>query len=228
MEKQKKFIAFDWNGTLIDDVKPAHKSFAAVQAAYGYPECLLEEYQSYFQIPIENLFLNAGFPANDVLAELPKMLGIFHEVYAPLERETPLREGAGDMLESLAKTGVQSVIFSNHLKYPIIECCEKFGLSRYLDDVLSNEDIAEQARSLLKKERLLRYMAAQGITEKNTIIVGDTPEEIEIAREIGAVGVAITGGYSAQKRLEACDPEFLIHSLDELPAIAHKIFERAA
>ena len=51
------------------------------------------------------------------------------------------------------------------------------------------------------------------------MIVGDSVEEIEIAREQGLISVAITGGCASEDRLRGEKPDYLIHSLHELKPI---------
>ena len=69
------------------------------------------------------------------------------------------------------------------------------------------------------------YLKQRHIT--TGIIVGDSEEEIEIGREQGLTTVAITDGMCSKARLRAMKPDFLIRSLSQVPAIAHRIFGTA-
>ena len=51
------------------------------------------------------------------------------------------------------------------------------------------------------------------------MIIGDSVEEIHIAREQGLISVAITGGCVSEKRLRAEKPDYVIHALTELKPI---------
>ena len=62
-------------------------------------------------------------------------------------------------------------------------------------------------------------MIENGFVPQQTIIVGDSPEETRIARSLGLISVAITGGFVSEQRLCAAQPDFLIHSFSEMPAI---------
>ena len=55
--------------------------------------------------------------------------------------------------------------------------------------------------------------------DHDTMIVGDSVEEIHIARDQGLISVAITGGCVSERRLRAEDPDYVIHTLHELKPI---------
>ncbi len=61
------------------------------------------------------------------------------------------------------------------------------------------------------------------LTTKEVVIVGDTLEEIEIAKNFGCYAVAITGGHNSTSRLKAMKPDFLLHNLSELKKIIVKL-----
>ena len=64
------------------------------------------------------------------------------------------------------------------------------------------------------------YAEERGARPQDTIIIGNTVEEIEIARSQGLISIAITGGCVSEKRLRArTGPHHIIHSLHELKPI---------
>jgi phosphoglycolate phosphatase len=65
-------------------------------------------------------------------------------------------------------------------------------------------------------------MRKQGCKKDEVIIIGDSPEEIEVGKAAGIKTVAITGGYYSTARLKASKPDFLISNLKELIGIVKK------
>jgi phosphoglycolate phosphatase-like HAD superfamily hydrolase len=55
------------------------------------------------------------------------------------------------------------------------------------------------------------------------VYVGDTPEDLEMAKAAGVQAVAVLGPFPTARRLRAARPEFLLKHLDELPALLRKI-----
>ena len=70
-----------------------------------------------------------------------------------------------------------------------------------------------------KQEKLKLYIHKNNLLYQETIIVGDTIEEIEIGKKLGIPTVAVTGGFCTSKRLKSAKPDYLVTSLKEIPEI---------
>jgi phosphoglycolate phosphatase len=86
-------------------------------------------------------------------------------------------------------------------------------------DVLAYGARATQFRGGTKGDKLRHYIKENGLCGGEALIVGDSTEEITIARDQGLVSAAITGGCVSEERLRAEKPDYLIHSLHELKPI---------
>ncbi len=51
------------------------------------------------------------------------------------------------------------------------------------------------------------------------VYVGDAPQDVEMAHRAGVRAIGVLGPFPTEKRLRAARPEFLIASLDKLPAL---------
>jgi len=220
----QKLYAFDWNGTLFDDSRVIHQCFVTVQKAYGYEPCSFEDYQRWFEFPIDRLYRNAGFSDELIATKIEEMQKCWHAAYAVFEKRTALRAGAEQMLREITSENVHCVIFSNHFKGPIETQCARLHISPFFQEVLASKDLDEQLQAPPKKERLLRYMERNKISPSRAILIGDTEEEVSVAREFGATSIAITGGWATAERLAACHPDHTIDSLSEIPAIGREVF----
>ena len=58
-----------------------------------------------------------------------------------------------------------------------------------------------------------------GLSTVQLVMVGDGPQDILCAKAAGARSVGVEGGIQAQERLIASQPDELLHSLAELPAL---------
>jgi pyrophosphatase PpaX len=62
----------------------------------------------------------------------------------------------------------------------------------------------------------LRHMS---LTPNETVYVGDSPEDLQMARSAGVrAAIAILGPFPTEKRLRAAQPDLLLDSITELPA----------
>ena len=62
---------------------------------------------------------------------------------------------------------------------------------------------------------------------QDCVYVGDTPEDVEMARAAGVRAIAVLGPFPTEKRLRAVKPEILLNELRELPALLRKWYGEA-
>jgi phosphoglycolate phosphatase-like HAD superfamily hydrolase len=59
---------------------------------------------------------------------------------------------------------------------------------------------------------------------RNCVYVGDTPEDVEMARAAGVRAIAVLGPFPTEKRLRAARPEILLERLEELPEALRELY----
>jgi phosphoglycolate phosphatase len=219
MTKAAKHIAFDWNGTLLDDTDAVFVATNAFLAAAKRAPIDRATFHDHYAIPLSQFYRNLGLDEEAVQCLLKDSNGTFHDHYEARAATAPLRKGADEILAHAHAANVTSIIFSNHIVGPIRAQLQRHGIEAFFADVVAFASRAQQFQGLTKAERLRQYREKNGIAGQDVIIVGDTNEEIHIAREQGLVSVAITGGCISEARLAAEKPDYLIHSLHELKPI---------
>jgi len=220
MSASAKYIVWDWNGTLLDDTDAVVSAYNFILASVGHGPITVASYQDWHEMPFENILRRAGLSES----ELEKVIAaewnhMFHDHYEPLADHTPMRDGALEILGSAHAHNVHSYILSNHLETPIRRQLDRLNLEHFFKEVLAYANRETQFKHMTKGERLKRYVAENSLGGGNSVIVGDTIEEIEIARDQALLSVAITGGCVSESRLRAAKPDHLIHSLHELKPI---------
>jgi len=214
-----KNIVFDWNGTLLEDTDAIHACLNIILERVGHKTIDIETYRDHYDVPFERFYKNFGLTDYEIEAlELHKN-NFFHDHYEPRAAVAELREGAAAILNHAHHNHVQSLILSNHLVEPIRTQLRRHAIEDMFTDVLAYADRATQFRDMTKGERLRQFMVRHELKPDQTIIVGDSIEEINIAHEQGLIGVAITGGCVSEQRLQAAKPDYLIHSLYDLQPI---------
>ena len=58
-----------------------------------------------------------------------------------------------------------------------------------------------------------QVQAGRDFAGEDVIVIGDTPADVQAARAIEAVAVAVCTGYAPRESLEACHPDFLLADL---------------
>lgn len=64
-------------------------------------------------------------------------------------------------------------------------------------------------------ERCSKHLG-EPLSGRNLLIIGDTPLDVECARSINAVSLAVATGGSSLEELRACNPDWLAPSLEDL------------
>ena len=219
MTVRARNIVFDWNSTLLDDVQAMHECTNVLLASEGHAPIAIDHFRDHYTIPFDQFYRGMGFDDMQIEKLMSLENSAFHDHYEPLVQSAGLREGASEILNHARDAGVQSLILSNHLVDPIRTQLRRLEIDKLFTEVLAYADRTTQFRDMTKGERLRRYIAGQDMHDHDTMIVGDSVEEIHIARDQGLISVAITGGCVSERRLRAEDPDYVIHTLHELKPI---------
>jgi phosphoglycolate phosphatase len=217
-----KLVAFDWNGTLLADAPAIVEGVNEELKIFNHPPITIKEYRATYEVPISNFFQKLGISAEEIREKSQVMAEVFHGYYEPRVMKSRTRAGTRKLLMTLNQQKIDSIILSNHTLEGIYLQLERLKLGDYFSTVLANETI-EGAHFKGKKARLDQYIADHDIKPTETIIVGDTTEEIYIGQELGLHTVAIGHGYHSLDRLRLAAPEFLINRLVGLLEVVDNI-----
>lgn len=210
-------VVYDWNGTLLDDIDISFECFRITMDMLGAKTPTVEEYIEFYDIPIGNLYVAAGVPREVFVERRDEIYHAFFSNYAERAHKAKIRLHAPDTLLSIQNGGAKQIIVSNDLSEQISHQLDRLNIKPFISEVLAFSNM--ESRKVPKGELLQQYMKKEGAPAHKTVIVGDVVEEISIARDLGLVSVAITGGYVSEARLRAAGPDHLIHSLAELEPI---------
>lgn len=214
-----KLVAFDWNGTILADTVACLKADDAALIALGHKPVSLKKFQETFEIPVLKFYERVGIDIDQPLENFERTEKIFHQVYDKYSARTRTRAGARSLLKWLKSRKIESVIFSNHIENHIFKHLKRLKIEKYFDKVIANSRMGDALIKKEKGEKLKIYLANRGIDPKEILIVGDTIEEIEIARELGGISVALTDGYNSTARLKAAKPDYLLNDLRQIEGI---------
>lgn len=218
MSATAKYIVWDWNGTLFDDTHIVLDSVNEILVSLQRLPIDLPTMRTHYSIPLVDFYRKIGL-TDDEVGKIFFSGNVIHDYYEKRVHLAELRDGVADVLASLRDDGIHSGILSNHVVEPIREQLRRFAIEHYFTDVMAYDSRHQQFRDKTKADRLHDLISSRNLDPKNLVIIGDTPEETHIARSVGAVSVAITGGCLPQERLETENPDYLIHSLHDLKPI---------
>lgn len=219
-----KLIAFDWNGTILSDVIPIVRANNKVLKHFGFKKITVKKYQETFKIPIRDYWIALGLSSSFFDKHVKEQEKIFRQYYEPEEQKCRTRSGTKEMLQFLVKGQIDRIIFSNHITKHIDKQLKRLKISKYITKILARPINGRRHQTNTFKDRLLaKFVSSKNIKPHEVVVVGDTEEEIEIAKKFGYITVALTGGHNTTARLKAQHPDYLIHNLKELKSIIKKL-----
>lgn len=218
MTTNKKFIVWDWNGTLQDDLSVSMAALNHTLKSLGRPIVDADRYRACFDVPIVRMYRNLGLNEDEIAHCLKPEHNSYFDIYDRLIEAVDFRHGARDVLDFASAFDVLHVILSNHLVDVIHKDLTRLKKREAFKDILAWPDRKSQFAHP-KGDFLCAYMERNGLMAQNGIIVGDTPEEVKAARQHGLVSVALSGGYNSLALLEEAKPDYIISALPELKPI---------
>ncbi len=219
-----KLVVFDWNGTILSDTVPSWKAPNICLEYYGAKPISLQQYRETFHFPIIHFYKLNGCNVDDVLARKEEAYTAFQTAYEKLAVNARTRRGARETLQWLKDNNIACIILSNYLTHKIRDDLKRLKIGHFLQDVSGHDDGTEILQATSKLQRLSSYMVKRGYRPQDTVIVGDSMEEPDIARYLGLTSVGITDGYITEKRLREADPGHIIQSLKEFPPLLKKMW----
>ena len=153
-----KLIAFDWNGTLLDDTRIVAEATNITRRSFGYPPISFKRFRETYIIPVVDFWLATGGKKEDMATEH----NIYHPAYEKLlaNRNIKLKKGAKELLLWLQKNSIKTIIYSNHTEREIIYQLKRFKIRQYIGKVLARKGIEDQAHlhKRGKEAKLLDYI----------------------------------------------------------------------
>jgi len=215
-----RLIVFDCDGTLVDS---QHNIIAAVEQVFRSIDLAPP--------PVELIRRQIGLAPDAAIAGmLPGQDPALHRRVSEAFRQLrPHLQAQARPLDPLYP-GIHPLI--ERLSHPELFLGIATGKGRRgLDDLLYRHGLAGQFHTLQTGDRcrgkpdpdmLLRAMAETGLTATQTVMIGDTAFDMQMAVSAGCLAIGVAWGYHAPEDLRAGGAEAIITHPDELlPTLRH-------
>lgn len=207
----QRYDAFiwDWNGTLIDDMRVCVEILNRSLASRGLPQLSAEKYLEIFEFPVVNFYRSAGF---DFSSEPFEKIGMeYIKAYETAMFDCRLHGGAKELLNRLRSKGKKQYILSALFEHDLKRIIEHFELAGYFAAVRGLSDQYANSKIDLGK----RLVKECGVDPARTLMIGDTLHDLDTARQLGIDCVLVAAGHNSHARLTTGGVP-VYHSLGEL------------
>ena len=200
----EKYLVWDWNGTLLDDVDVCITIVDDMLTRRGLPPLTTRErYHQVFTFPIKTYYEKAGFDfakePYEVLAEE------WTVIYDRLVKSCSLFPDAEKALDAVNALGVRQLIVSASRHDKVTEQVRRAGIYDKLEAVLGMGDLYAHGKEGLARQ----YFAERGIAPEQVLFVGDTLHDAQVAKDMGCDCVLVSFGHQSAELLKTANVPIL-------------------
>ena len=206
-------VLFDWDGTLLDSYHADSEAYLAMFHALGV-NWGLAELEHHYSPDWYAVYRAAKIP-QERWDEANQLWRAYYAKY-PSKLMAPARR----VLSQLNKRHKLGLVSSGD-RERVSRQLREFRLTRVFRTRVLGGDTHEKKPHPAPLLKALREMNAEA---RHCAYVGDTPEDVEMARAAGVRAIAVLGPFPTEKRLRAAKPEILLHGLQELPRVLRELY----
>lgn len=205
-------FVFDLDGTLLDTLQDLADSTNIVLRECGYPERSKDEILHFIGNGAKRLIYQA-VPESASVDDAERALALWTKRY-PEEGypKTKPFDGILEALRALRAEGVKLGLLSNKFDAPAKENAQRF-LPGLMDVVYGERPGIPRKPD---PTALLGIIEELGSVPQRTVYVGDSPVDMETARNAGAFAVGVSWGYNPVDKLVAAGAKKVIDHPSDL------------
>jgi HAD superfamily hydrolase (TIGR01509 family) len=198
-------VLFDWDGTIVDSAELSYRCYERLFASYGLPFGR-REFERTYSPNWQRTYLEVGLPAAHWTEADERWLAFY------AEERNGLVSGALAALSELRESGVRLGVVSSGERSRVADEIVQLGLEGFFEALVCGTDVECKKPHPEGLHTALRQLA---LGPAAAAYVGDSPEDVEMARAAGVFAVGVPGGFPNRERLRASCPDLLASSLSE-------------
>jgi phosphoglycolate phosphatase len=195
LECKYKYLIWDWNGTLFNDLILGVEIINKLLNLNKLPLITYEQYRNIFTFPVSDYYKKVGFDFEKVSFEvLGKM---FMDEYESRKYEMNLFEGARELLHFVKEKGIKQSVLSAYKQDTLLEVLQHYGIKEFFENISGLDNIyagsKEQIGLELRKKIKLK--------KEEILLIGDTLHDADVAKTIDVDCVLISNGHQSPEKL---------------------------
>jgi phosphoglycolate phosphatase len=203
-------IVFDWDGTLMDSAGIIAASIQAAARDLGIPAPSDERARHIIGLGLDDALRQAlpDLPSQ----RYPELTERYRHHYLARDHELLLFDGVEKMLEELVATGYRLAVATGKSRQGLERALDGSGLGPYFH----GSRCADECFSKPHPQMLEELMEEFGVSPATTLMIGDTTHDLQMARNAGVTGVAVTYGAHPATLLKTESPAFCAADVGQL------------
>ena len=216
-----QLAVFDCDGTIVDSQNSIVAAMHAAFEQYSLDPPSAESVRRIIGLPlIEAIALL--FPKGQAEVHLKLREG-YREAYSSARERgrihEPLFPGLGDAIDMLESAGWILGVATGKSHAGLVNTLQSHSLLERFFTLQTSDKAAGKP----SPDMLFKAMAETGADPRNTVMVGDTSFDMEMARNAGTLAIGVAWGYHNVDDLIAAGATAIVHSYAELPDIVSSL-----
>ena len=198
-------VLFDWDGTLLDSAEASYRCYRRLFAPYGI-DFTREVFARTYAPDWYRTYQGIGLPRDRWVQADARWL----EIYG--EESCALRSGTPEELARIGSAGVLAGLVTSGSRGRVENELARLDITSAFSTVVCGEDAREKKPH---PEALFTALSRLGLQAADAAYVGDSPEDIRMARAARVFAVGLEGGFPNAEALRASAPDALARDLAE-------------
>ena len=203
---------FDMDGTVLNTLHDLADATNYALRAFGYPERTVEEVRRMLGNGVYNQIRRA-LPADCGEETVQKVIPVYKEYYtAHMNVKTKPYPGVCELMRALRARGVRIGISSNKFDPAVKALCRE-----YFDGLVDfSEGEAPDTPKKPDPTGTLKIIRAAGASKRETFYCGDSPVDVETAKNAGVDGIFVTWGFRTREQLAEAGARMIVDTPEAL------------
>lgn len=224
LTKKPRMILIDLDGTLVDSVPDLAYCVDETMKRMGrepWGEARVREWVGNGVERLVKRSLIGELDGEPDEASFKQALPIFMEIYADnISGRSVLYPGVEAGLSELKKQGYVVCCVTNKAEQFTLPLLRDMGIAHHFEIIVSGDTTAKKKPDPMP---LLYAAEKMGITPEDSLMVGDSTNDVKAARSANFSVVCLPYGYNHGKDIRDSNPDAVINTLDELPALLDSV-----
>jgi len=196
-------VLFDWDGTLSDSAEASFRCYARLFPEYGIA-FERDDYRRTYSPDWYRTYTQLGLAREHWDAADARWLE-YYTAEPAIEME-----GAIAGVRALAEAGLRLGLVTSGSRTRVERELAGLDLARHFEVIVCAGDTEERKPHPAPLRAALAHM---GVGAHESAYVGDSPEDVQMARAAGVFAIGIPGPFPNRDLLEAAEPDLLVNDL---------------
>lgn len=216
-----KLICFDLDGTLVDSVPDLRLGLNAMLNELSLPTCEDKDAKNWVGDGIPKMVERALVfsqretanvqPSEALLAQAVTLFEGYYQQF--LNTESGLYPHVASTLKALKAKGYKVALVTNKAEHFLPELLADYKITSYFDLLLGGDTLAKRKPDPMQVDFACSHF---NVTKNETIMIGDSRNDILAGQNAGVACIALTYGYNYGQPVSTLNPDYIIENFNEL------------